>query len=149
MVIVNTGSADTPLLNKLKGVLFALVGLVFLGIGVNDYVDTRDFVRDARRTEGVVIALNEGPAHPEIEYADETGRKFTMPGGGWISYRRGDRVGVLYLPNDPHHESRIDDPGALWDLAAVFGGLGAAALVAGSYLILRRDRRSDVNSAKK
>lgn len=140
MVIVNTALADTPLLNRLKGALFALMGLVFLGIGANDYVDTRDFVRNARRTEGTVIALNAGPAHPEIEYADETGQKFTMPGAGWISYRRGDRVGVLYLPNDPHHRSKIDDPGALWDLAAVFGGLGAAALVVGSYLILRRKR---------
>jgi hypothetical protein len=149
MVVVNPASAETPLLNRLKGAVFALLGLVFVGIGVNDCVDTRDFVRHARKAEGIVIALNAGPAHPQVEYADETGTKFTMPGRGWISYRRGDRVAVLYLVNDPHHESKIDDPGALWDFVAIFSGLGATALLVGMYLMLRETKGNHVDSAQK
>jgi hypothetical protein len=148
MVIVNPASTDTPWLNRLKGACFSLVGLAFLGIGAMTYADTRDFVRHARRTEGTVVALNAGPAHPEIEYTDETGEKLTTPASGWISYRRGDRVGVLYLPNDPHHKSKVDDPGALWDVPTGFGGLGTLGLFLGVYLMLRKSGSRYVIAAR-
>jgi Protein of unknown function (DUF3592) len=124
-------------LNLLRGLVLAATGLAALVFSFSSVQTTLEFVRTARRTDGRVVSLNAGPAHPEIEFVAPNGQKISFPAGGWISHRRGDRVGVLFLDHDPEGTAEIDEPGSRWFLAGLFAILGTALLVGGLYVIVR------------
>jgi hypothetical protein len=118
------------------GTLFVAVGSVCLLISVLDAWQTRDFIRRAVRTEGVVVALPHGAAHPHIEYKLPSGEVPLVPFGGSISYRKGQKVVVLYLPEDPWHP-RLQDNGNLWFGTIVTGFLSLVFLAIGLFVRLK------------
>jgi len=120
------------------GLLLLLAGLAAVALAFAERSATRDFVQTAQRTEGTVVALFAGPAHPEIEYADASGARHTLPGTGWVHHRPGDRVPVLYMNRGDHNDARLDEWGSLWFSACTTVGIGVALLLAGVYLIWSR-----------
>ena len=73
------------------------------------------FIRSSATAEGMVIELNAGGSHPQIEFTTAAGERISYPQGGFIfGYRPGDRVRVCYLPTDPRGTASIDTIGALW-----------------------------------
>jgi hypothetical protein len=92
---------------------------------------TRGFIDRATRAEGVVVSLHAGSAHPEVEFKLPSGKNLSFPAGGFISYNKGDRARVLYLPAAPIESVRLDDFGELWlpDIASAL--LGAVIVFLG------------------
>jgi hypothetical protein len=126
------------MISKARGQVVALIGIGALLLATLNLVQTAQFVREARRTEGTVVSLNSGPAHPQIEFVDRGGKNVRFPAGGCTSHRPGERVGVLYLANAPVATAVLDEPGSYWFLTGLFACLGACALVGGSFVALRR-----------
>src|SRR5690242_7824202 len=89
------------------GLLLLVAGAGALVLAVFEGYATRQFVRSAQRTEGTVVALYAGPAHPEVEYADASGLRHTFPGTGMVYYQPGARVGVLYIDRGNHHDAKL------------------------------------------
>jgi hypothetical protein len=128
--------------HKIK--LFPGIGLlaaaaVLLAISLIQAQSTRRFVREAASAPGVVAKLNSGGAHPEIEFTTPTGEKVSFAEGGWISYKPGDQVRVLYRALDPHRHAALDDPGALWFGTGVTGLLCLGFVLFGTLAMLRPD----------
>ncbi len=100
---------------RLKGELFAVVGLGLI-IGVIAWcVSTAHFVRSAARAPGVVTRLNAGGTHPEIQFTAASGKVVDYPQGGMIwGYHTGERVRVLYDPRCPSDSPSLDTLPALW-----------------------------------
>jgi hypothetical protein len=112
-------------------VLSTIAGGVFLLVSGVSALSTRAFVDRATRAEGVVVSLNAGSAHPQVEFALPSGEKLSFPAGGFISYNKGERAKVLYRPEAPSETARLDDFGELWlpDLASAL--LGSVVLLFG------------------
>jgi len=124
----------------LRGAGFMLAGtalLAFVWLGAQAKTE---FAHDARRAEGIVVALQAGPAHPKIEFADTNGNKVAFFAGGWISHRVGDRVQVLFLEDAPLATAQLDEPGSRWFLLTIVGTLGGGMLIGGSLILARRRR---------
>jgi hypothetical protein len=133
---------DKPARRKVKlfpGAIFLAIGSILLLISVATALSTRDFLKKAVVADGQVTALVAGPSHPDIQFTAATGEKITYAQGGWIGgYREGQRVRVLYLPEDPQGSASLDDPGALWFASGGTGLLGVAQLLGGLFALLRR-----------
>src|SRR5262249_35098816 len=81
--------------------------------------------RTAIRAEGVVVRLNAGGSHPQIDFTAASGAKISYPQGGLIfGYRPGQKVRVLYNPNNPGKTACIDTTGALWAVPILLAGIG-------------------------
>lgn len=127
--------------NILLGLLFALIGLVLLGIAVGLALDRREFLARAQTADGIVSRLNAGGAHPEIAFTTVAGEKISYPQGGFISgYRPGQTVRVRYLPEWPSGSAVVDDLGALWGVPVVMGGMGLIFGIGGVARVVRRSR---------
>jgi hypothetical protein len=124
--------------NQWIGPLLAMAGLMAIAIALWDGYATRQFVKSAQRSPGTVTALFAGPAHPEIEYVDQSGVRHTFPGTGWISHQTGSTVKVLYIDHGDHQTAKLDEWGSLWFSACMTGVLGTALLIAGAFQIWRR-----------
>ena len=122
--------------DRLKGGVFAVVGLgVMVGVGFGA-ASTRRFVQSAAHAPGVVTRLNAGGSHPEIRFTAAAGQIVSYPQGGMISgYYPGERVSVLYDPRDPSDSPCLNAFGALWLGWIMLLGLGAAFVGAGSLLM--------------
>jgi hypothetical protein len=125
---------------RLVGAFFALIGLTLLVAAVLMARSTVRFTRTAARASGIVIALNAGGSHPEVQFTSKDGQRVRYPQGGMISgYRAGDRVTVLYDPRQPTSTACINAPGALWDGAGGLCLLGAVFLAVGLLRTLGSD----------
>lgn len=112
--------------------LFILVGLGLLAAASMLAIRTWSFIHHAATAPGVIVALLAGGSHPQIEFTTASGRKVTYAQGGFIfGYRAGDRVTVLYRPDNPEQSASIDAAGALWFSSAILGFIGLACLVGG------------------
>lgn len=112
--------------------LFAVIGIGLLVIAAVTGMAKRSFARNAARAQGVVVRLNAGGSHPEIEFADVSGQRISYPQGGLIfGYRPGDKVNVLYLPNDPRRTACLDTFGALWFVPSLLAIMGVLFVIAG------------------
>lgn len=116
---------------KCLGIPPVLVGCLLLLVAAASAWSTRSFVRRATRATGVVVALNAGSAHPEIEFDLPSGEKVSFPAGGFISYSVGERPTVLYLPEAPFKGARLDHFGALWMRHIMLAAMGLIALAFG------------------
>jgi len=102
---------------------------------------TREFIGKAKITEGVVFDRT-GGSHPDIAYTTASGEKEWFPANGMISgYKLGERVRVLYNPDEPENRyintfhdllypksPDIDDFGAIYAWAFLCGPFGVCAI---------------------
>ena len=107
--------AEAKRTNLMPGGLIILIGVGLLSAAIATSMSTRAFIGRASVAEGVVVSLFANGTHPNIEFTSATGRKIAYMQGGFIfGYRPGDRVNVLYLPDDPNGLPCINSFGALW-----------------------------------
>ncbi len=127
--------------DKLKGGVFALVGLgVMIGAGAGA-VSTYRFVKNAASAPGIVTRLNAGGSHPQIQFTAASGMVISYPQGGMISgYRAGQRVSVLYRPSSPNADPSLNTFGALWLDWILLLGLGAVFVSAGWLLMFGTEK---------
>jgi hypothetical protein len=94
--------------------VFRFVGICLLMASIVWGVLIWRFTMSAAMADGVVIKLNQGGSHPEIQFTTADNKVVDYPQGGMISgYKVGDKVRVLY---DKENTARaeIDSFGALW-----------------------------------
>ena len=117
---------DNPALRRFKCIVFTLVGVGLMISAVYWAVSTRHFVGRAASAPGAVVKLNAGGAHPQVRFTTAAGEVIEYPQGGMIwGYRVGDRVEVLYEPENPNRDPVIHTPGALWGFVAMDFLMGA------------------------
>lgn len=105
--------------------------IVLLAISAYMGLARQTFLSEADIAPGMVISLNAGGAHPQIEFAASDGKTYRYPQGGMIyGYRTGQAVEVLYLQKNPQLTAVISDTGAIWGPAALIAliGLGFGVL---------------------
>ena len=98
---------------KIIGPIFTLVGLSVVGLGIYLGVERYHFLEEAVPAYGVVVDLDERRSddsysyYPIVEYSPNgsfDAIRFTHDvGSNPPSYSRGERVGVLHLPDDPYN----------------------------------------------
>ncbi|MGH3116925.1 MAG: DUF3592 domain-containing protein [Gaiellales bacterium] len=127
--------------------LFLVLGVVFLVVAAVTLVLTLRFVAGAERATGTVIDLSretdsEGEVvfYPVVSFTTAEGRtlEFRSSSGSSFPPQPGDRVEVLYDPDDPK-DARLSGFFDLWGLPIVFGFIGAVASFV-SVVFLRRTR---------
>jgi hypothetical protein len=119
------------------GIPTLIGGGLLLLLGVFTALRTRSFVERAARADGVVVSLNAGSAHPEVEFALPSGEKVTFPASGFISYSKGQRATVLYLSEDPSRSPRLDDFGQLWMPHVIQFAFALGAIAVGLRALLK------------
>jgi Protein of unknown function (DUF3592) len=134
-------------------VLFGLAALL-LATGAATLVDAARFVRGAERTTGTVIDLDARTSdgdlvyYPMVRFTTAGGRRveFTSSSGSSSPPDVGDRVEVLYDPDDPQ-DAQLSGFFSLWLWPIVLGGVGIGFAAAGLFYprtgpFARRRRRS-------
>ncbi len=126
---------------------FLVLGVVFLLVAAVTLVLTLRFVVGAERTTGTVVGLSretdsEGDVFffPTVRFttSDERTIVFRSSSGSGSPPRLGDRIDVLYDPDDPQ-DARLSGFFHLWLAPIVFGFIGAVATSV-SLVILWRTR---------
>lgn len=134
---------------------FAVTGVGLLAGALFSFVQTRDFAARAVEAQGVVTDLarsrsssrNSGSGSYSPVVAFETARGQRIEFTGSLStnppaYRPGERVRVLYLPDDPY-AAGIGDFWNQWFLSILLGGMGGVFTAVGvvPLLLLARGAR--------
>jgi hypothetical protein len=120
------------------GLFFAALGTVFILVGCYSWRNTRRFVAESVPAFGEVVGLKEQQGDgvtysPVIRFSATGGRavEFTeTTSSNPPGYSVGERVRVLYRPDDPKG-ARVASPFRLYLFAAIFGGIGATFFVIG------------------
>jgi hypothetical protein len=132
---------------------FGVMGVLFLVLAVQSTLASAAFLHAAQHTQGMVTELRPvrstrtgaGTVVPVFRFQAHDGRdylRFSNVSVRRSAFRVGDRVGVLYLPDQPG-TARIDMFPALWTGSLVFGIVGAAfsavaAFAVAGFLRMRR-----------
>ncbi|MGA4995490.1 DUF3592 domain-containing protein [Nonomuraea bangladeshensis] len=124
----------------LIGVIFALVGLILLGVTLALAASTASFLASAQRTEGTVTGLTPRTTtsrdsdgytrrsttwYPTVEFTVD-GRRYSFQsstGNNPPAYRQGEGVPVAYDPDDPS-DARISTFWSAYLAPVITGGLG-------------------------
>jgi len=127
----------------LRGLLILGVGLAALALGGWFALEQERFLDIAQRAPGEVVALNAGGSHPEIRFTGPDGEAISYPQGGLIwGYREGMQVEVLFDPANPRHSAVVDDPGAIWGMPILAGGIGAGLFLGGLWTLWLTRRKT-------
>ncbi len=131
---------------------FFFVGFVAVIIAVYFGADSYLFVNGARQASGIVDKLEErGRTGEQGQYVLEAPRiSFTVADGSIIrftsgsssyppAFKEGDRVAVLYRPEQPY-DARIDSFMDLYFTSAVAASIGIVFIL-GALLVRRFDRK--------
>jgi hypothetical protein len=124
---------EQELMRRLTAIVFSAVWLgCIYGLVVSIH-STRQFLDAANKAPGVVVALNAGGSHPQIEFLTPKGERVSYPQGGLIAgFKVGDKVTVLYLADSPRTSATVNRTGAVWFdsilLSAFIIGIPAIAL---------------------
>lgn len=114
-------------------IAFMVAGLVLLALATALGLSVRGFAHAASSADGVVVRLNAGGSHPQIDFVTAIGEKVSYPQGGFIfGARVGDKVRVLYMPDAPRSTARIDTIGTLWFVPLLVFALGIVMLICGA-----------------
>jgi hypothetical protein len=140
------------------GFLFVLIGLAMLGGSAWTGMKTYALVSRGLHTEGTIsnvekstrVTTRDRNGHHEtsvetsykytVDFTDEKGTAVSFTdntsdsGGG---YDKGDKVGVIYLVNNPKGSAIIDQGIFNWMLPGILGLLGVCAVAAGGATVLR------------
>ena len=139
---------------KIIKYLFSAIGLGMLVGSFLLYQNTASFLTNAIKAEGVVVNLvasrssDSTTYRPTVRFKTIEGSmvEFTSStGSNPASYSRGEKVTVLYLPQQPD-EARIDSFFSLWGGATIVGGLGSVFFLIGFGMIIygvRKQRKKE------
>jgi hypothetical protein len=128
-------AANVTISSCVRGLVFVAAGFITLMMVSVSIVGTLRLLRSGQRAKGSVTALYAGPAHPRVEFVAKDGSTVVFPGNGYVSYRVGDAVNVVYAPESPANSAVLEEPGALWMLDASSGMLGVGLCAAGVCLL--------------
>ena len=115
--------------------IFLGVGSIVLAVAALSFLHTRQFVHSSSAGDGVVIEnvwressgrSRGGSYYPRVRFRTGSGQDFVIissTGSSPPSFRVGERVQVLYSPDNPTR-ARIDSFGSLWALPLIFGCIG-------------------------
>jgi hypothetical protein len=112
--------------------VFAVALFAACGYG---YKSTRDFLRSAQRSTGVVVNVAGDPeqaTYPHVRFVDSTGQAHEFDSdlhSHPSRYSVGEQVPVLYLPDAPQ-TAQIEGFMELWMLPLITGIIGLALTVA-------------------
>lgn len=127
-------------------VLVAVVGIAWLGFGVNETVNSIDLVRNGERVEGRVVSSvpdSSDPSRfePTYEYRIDGERYLYTQDNPTVKPEPepGDRRELLVDPDDPH-DVRLPGFLGLWIGPIVLLLFGVLAFLALAYRLLRRRR---------
>ncbi|MEU6792588.1 DUF3592 domain-containing protein [Nonomuraea wenchangensis] len=136
----------------LIGAIFALAGLVLLGVTVALAASTASFLASAQRTEGTVTGLTARTTtsrdsdgytrrstmwYPTVEFT-AGGRRYSFQsstGNNPPAYREGEGVPVAYDPDDPS-DARISTFWSAYLAPVITGGLGVVFAAIGTILFV-------------
>ncbi|MGB4773903.1 MAG: DUF3592 domain-containing protein [Daejeonella sp.] len=98
-----------------KRIVFTITGIVVLAAALIQANYDLKFIKKAIPAKGEVIRLNAGKAHVEIRFTTYTGKVMEYPQNGMIYCELGEKVTVLYDPENPDHV-QMNTFGAIWGL---------------------------------
>lgn len=106
-----------------EGRAFSLIGLLLIAGSIYGVRSTLRFLHDSVAADGVVVRLNAGGSHVQIEFTTLAGEKISYAQNGMIfGYEKGDKVRVLYKA--PAGYRCVDSFGALWGDSILPGAMG-------------------------
>ncbi|AIO49159.1 MULTISPECIES: DUF3592 domain-containing protein [Burkholderia] len=115
-----------------KGISAIVIGVGLLVAAAISAQSTREFLRTSIVVPGLVVKLNAGGYHPEIQFTTKTGQQISYPQGGIVTkVELGQRVEVRYQADDPDGSATMNVFAAIWDSTIVFAFMGAVAIVCG------------------
>jgi Protein of unknown function (DUF3592) len=133
------------LLLKIPAWLLMSSAIIFLTVSFFLYLHTQKFIQSANRTQGIITQLIEKKDHdtdslyyPVCTFQDSRGNQhqiYSSMGSYPPSYKIGDKISVLYQPNNPE-KAMIDNFSEKWFLSAMFAGGGLMDLIFASALFL-------------
>lgn len=115
-----------------KGISAIVIGVGLLVAAAISAQSTSAFLRTSIVVPGLVVRLNAGSYHPEIQFTTKTGQQISYPQGGIVTkVELGQRVEVRYQADDPDGSATMNVFATIWDSTSVFAFLGAVAIVCG------------------
>jgi Protein of unknown function (DUF3592) len=134
------GSRASPPQAIFYGVVCALAGVVFAGLGLFAGSQTLAFVLRARPATGTVIRLAQTGTvfHPVIDFTTAAGESVVITdtqGTNPPAHNLADQVEVLYLPDQPEHAQENSFLN-LWLSPVLPLGFGAFWLITGGFMLV-------------
>ncbi len=114
-----------------RGISAIVIGVSLLVAAAINAQSAREFLRTSIVVPGLVVKLNAGGYHPEIQFTTKTGQQISYPQGGITKVELGQRVEVRYQADDPDGSATMNVFVAIWDSPIVFTIMAAFAIVCG------------------
>ncbi|MDN7429391.1 DUF3592 domain-containing protein [Burkholderia sp. AU45388] len=115
-----------------KGISAIVIGVGLLVAAAISAQSTRAFLRTSIVVPGLVVKLNVGGYHPEIQFTTKAGQHISYPQGGIVTkVELGQRVEVRYQADDPDGSATMNVFAAIWDSTIVFASMGVVAIACG------------------
>ena len=117
---------------KILKYTFTVIGVAMLFGAFASYNSTSAFIDRATETSGIVTELvysrssDSTSYYPVVAFQDASGREIVFQsraGSNPPSFRRGERISVLYEPSAPEN-AQINSFFSLWGMSLIVGGLG-------------------------
>ena len=126
-------------METIRGLIFTFAGGVLALVGVIQFSSAWALGRDGARASGEIIALNAGPAHPQVRFTTAKGETIEYGQGGFVNQSVGNAVQVIYDPANPR-DAVLDTFAARYGFAllTVFGALIFIGVGAQSFINARR-----------
>lgn len=129
---------------KILKYTFTLIGAAMLFGAFASYSSTSAFIERATETRGIVTELavsrssDSTSYYPIVAFQDASGRQIefqSRSGSNPPSFKRGERVSVLYEPSVPEN-AQINSFFSLWGMSLIAGGLGLVFTLVGAGMVL-------------
>ena len=124
--------------------VFLLVGIGMLAGSWSWYQNTRSFIGQAAKAEGTIVELVRSNSsdsttyRPVVHFNNQNGEQIeftSSAGSNPPSYSKGEKVEVLYLPNEPRN-AKINGFFSLWGGSLIIGGIGGVFFLIGAGILL-------------
>jgi len=123
--------------NGFKAHLFRAIGILITAIATAVALWTVVFLHGAIVADGVVSSDEFGNgSHIGITFTTASGEQRSFSQNGFIfGHYKGQRVRVLYHPEDPSSEACLDSFDAIWGVPVVLFTLGSVFFFVGRHLL--------------
>lgn len=124
--------------------VFTIVGVGLLIGALFLYQSASAFLAKATTADGTVVDLVRSRSsdsityRPVVQFMNQKGEKIefiSSSGSNPPSYSKGEKVEVLYLPDEPQ-KAKINGFFSLWGAPVILGGLGGAFFLIGAGIII-------------